>query len=337
MKAKREPVPERVIGCAPPWDVPQQPAMSESALLTPTTASQQQLLSVRVNNGMEATPLKGSISPPASARKVLSNLANTHAISKLLGSLAEPPLRVEKEVSPVSVTGFVDGVETIKESLRLLEMNDLDSDEDLSCDSTIATDSESDSSTEASDTRRVCFQVDQDDNIVELVTEKSYANYELTPDLVANCWYNKKQRREFKAEVYATCREIGNPEYRRAALRMCTLAADPEYSQLLARDQHSRRSVDHLSNPDYRGIERPMFQVLMLPRKAAKSHVLALLQVQQIMRSKLRDRDCNRDEMERVMAETYRRRAQYATRFAILLAQPKGQMKTSFVADDNRR
>ena len=169
--------------------------------------------------------------------------------------------------------------------------------------------------------KSVRFLCDEDGAISEDVTLKSYPKHQLSQKDVTNLWWSRRDRRELKNSVPHHCVQIIHsfPQYRRAALQLCSLASRKDHMDLIANNAATRQALPLLTHGDVRGLERPLFYRLALPRRITKTHVQAVLRTQSL----LRDMDgdfYSADEKAQLIADQYRENAQFAIRFAKILA-----------------
>ena len=167
----------------------------------------------------------------------------------------------------------------------------------------------------------VRFLCDGDGDILEDVTLKSYPTYQLSQKDIINLWWSKRDRREAKNSVPRLCVQIIHafPQYRRAAAHLCTLASRKDYKDLITNNAPTREALPLLTHGDVRGLERPLFYRLALPRKISKTHVHAVLRTQSLLRDMEGD-VYSADEKAQLIADQYRENAGFAVRFAEVLA-----------------
>jgi len=170
--------------------------------------------------------------------------------------------------------------------------------------------------------KQVRFEEDEAGDIVEDISLKSFPKYQLTPADIDKLWWTKFERRDLKNSVPELCRDLMRylPQYRRAAMKLCALASRRDYFNLLDSNVESTVSALELLTADgARGLERPLFYRMALPRKSSKSHVYAVLRTQQLIRDLEGEDVYNQDEKADLIADQYRENSQFAVRFAQIL------------------
>ena len=169
--------------------------------------------------------------------------------------------------------------------------------------------------------KRVRFLCDEDGDIDEDVTLKSYPNYQLSPKDISNLWWSRKDRLEVKNSIPFQCLQImrDSPQYRRAALKLCALASRKDYMELIENNAATWENLPHLTQGTIRGLERPLFFRMALPRKVSKSYVHAVLRTQSLLQN-LEGDVYSDDEKNQLIADQYRENASFAVRFAGILA-----------------
>jgi hypothetical protein len=207
-----------------------------------------------------------------------------------MGTLPE-----SRTASPTSVTAYVD-----KENAKGIPSVPID-DETISL------------------SKRVRFQVDEDGEIDEDICSLSFPEHILTPEDIKVCWYSRADRHQFKADIPLDCREClaSIPEYRKAALKVCELASRDEYESMLNEYRDDLRIV---VDGQARGFERFLLYRLNIPRSTSKTNVSAVMMTQRLIRE-LTTATYTDEEVWILIAEQYRVNAQYATRWALLLAE----------------
>lgn len=166
----------------------------------------------------------------------------------------------------------------------------------------------------------VRFQLDEDGDIDEEISLKSFSKYQLTQQDMTLLWWSKEQRRQLKTSIPNQCKEICKqlPLYRRALHKLCTLASRKEYADLLDSDS-ALESLESLADARVRGLERPMLYKYALPRRSSKSYTQLLLKTQQMLRDMFDD-EYTAEEKAQVLADQYRINARPSVRFAEILA-----------------
>jgi len=173
-----------------------------------------------------------------------------------------------------------------------------------------------------SDKKKVRFVVDEDGDIDEEISLQSYPKHDLTAEDLTTLWWTKLERHQLKASIPVQCRQIMQefPQYRRAALKLCALSSRPDYASILETSAPTRDSLALLTRHAVRGLERPLFYRMALPRKSSKSYVSLVLRTQQLLRDLEDDVDLySSDEKAQLIADQYRQNAQSAIRFAEIL------------------
>lgn len=265
---------------------------------------------VKENQSQQPSSRSSSLEDPPGKTLRLCNISNTYLNEDLVKMVDDCSTG-----SPVSVTSFVQNslLGPLKQSLGLIEPI---SDDD---DTTIAT------SVTPEPPKRVHFRVDDAGEIEEELSAQSISALELTPDIIAELWYSRAERRAFKEAVHDKCRMQSSATYRRAALKVCALAARPDFEGPLSDDRYYRDAVAVIVNPEVRGMERPLFQTLMLPRRSSRLHVQSVLRTQEILKEGYAGDGGNStaaysfEEMEAIIAANYSKRTNYAIRFALIL------------------
>lgn len=201
----------------------------------------------------------------------------------------------EAEASPTSVTIFVD-----KETAKNLPL--------LPC-----------ITETSSGSKRVRFQVDENGEIDEDVSSRSFPMHALTPDDIKVCWYNRKERSQLKSNIPSECRVcvLNHPEYCRAAMKVCAMASRREYASLL---NDNLDALHVVVNGEARGLERYLFHRMNLPRKSCKTNVHAVLRTQKLIRE-LPAATYSDEAVATLIAEQYHVNAQYAKRWSLVLAE----------------
>lgn len=227
--------------------------------------------------------------------------------------------------SPKSVAGvfMLDDVESL-DCLPSVPISDDESDDTYSLETVDVSDNEFAekwSDEPSSVTKKVRFLVDEDGDIDEDVTLKSYPKHELTPQDITKLWWSKADRREAKASIPRECRDIIQvfPQYRRAALKLCALASRKDYAELISSHEVTRQSLPLLTRGTVRGLERPMFFRMALPRKPGKTYVNAILRTQSLLRD-LEGDVYSEEEKAELISDQYRENSRFAVRFAEILA-----------------
>ena len=169
------------------------------------------------------------------------------------------------------------------------------------------------------DSKRVRFQVDANGEIDEDVSIRSFPKHKLTPDDIKVCWYNRKERKQLKADIPWECRDCvqNHPEYCRAAMKVCAIASRTEFASLL---HDNRDALLVVVNGQARGLERYLFHRMNLPRKSCKTNVYAVLRTQKLIRE-LTTGTYSDDAVASLIAEQYHVNAQYAIRWSRVLAE----------------
>lgn len=165
--------------------------------------------------------------------------------------------------------------------------------------------------------RRVHFKLADDGDIDEELGVSSFPNYVLTPALIKKCWYNKLERRYFKADVPRECRALASIEYRRSAIKIAALASREDALTILEKDMISQKALQVLIQPEARGYERAMMVLMMLPRKMMKSHSQNIVKLQNYQRNN----DFTPDEISEALCDISIASSSCCVRMARILAR----------------
>jgi len=283
------------------------------------------------------TILSGAFGSPSTATmnysmsKNMDSTFDDNEYSAVVDVCLSPPQRrvsnrkMLMESSPKSVAGLfmLDDEESL-DCLPSVPISDDESEDTYSLETVDVSDDEFAehwSEEPSSTTKKVHFLVDEDGDIDEDVSLKSYPKHQLSPQDIPKLWWSRQDRRECKASIPQQCREIMRdfPQYRRAALKLCALASRKDYADLISSNAVTRDSLPLLTRGSVRGLERPLFFRMALPRKASKSYVLAILRTQDLLKE-LEGDVYSDDDKAQLISDQYRENSQFAVRFAQILA-----------------
>lgn len=167
--------------------------------------------------------------------------------------------------------------------------------------------------------KRVRFQVNKNGEIDEDISIRSFPKHQLTAEDVKVCWYGRQERRQLKSDIPLECLDCRHslPKYRGAALKVWVLASCEEYSSLL---QTSLDALKIIVDGKARGLERPMFARMNLPRRSSKPNVREVLHMQKFLQE-IKSGTYSYDDASALIAEQSRFNSQNAVRWAQILAE----------------
>jgi hypothetical protein len=221
---------------------------------------------------------------------------------KCLSEFALHPVDLDREEDSISVTSY----STYSTTSSF--------DSDSSADTT---------STTIEQTKKVRFQIDENDEIYENITSKSYSRYDLTPKDVRNAWWSRAERRQMRQSITEQCEFVvrNQPKYRRAALKTISIVSQHANNAKLETELSTPEFQDALQilvHPDARGLERDMFARLQIPRRNVQVHIITVLRTQEMLKD---IQGYSEDDKLQLIADQYSCNANFSKQLATVLAQ----------------
>lgn len=236
--------------------------------------------------------------------------------------------------SPVSATAFFDAVEDLG-CISLSEDEDCDDEFDFAV-APFQEDDFNESQQEfyknqLTSKRRIRFKCDESGEIDEDLSEHSFPDYEITPELVEECWYSKKDRKNNKLAIPSKCRRMINPQYRRATMQLGFLADQHDCLEQVKESVSSQAAIGIVTHPSARGFEKVMASQMMIPRKPAKYYAREVLMMQEMLYDDLEVRTV--DEISEEIAEMYKLNAENSVHWALMVAYGDAVYASELVDD----
>lgn len=241
--------------------------------------------------------------------------------------LAEPCVH-----SPVGVTSFFDAVQ----QLSSISLED-DYDSELRTDDYLSEPLHADYydgiyKDPLPSKRRIRFKCHDDGEIDEDLSEHSFPDYELTPDIIDECWYTKKDRKANKAAIPGKCLRMINPQYRRATLQLQNLATHKDCVQKIKQSVRCQAAVEVVSHPAVRGFEKVMASQMMMPRKPAKQYSRDILLLQEMLYDDLEIRTT--DDIWDEIADLHKMNSEQSVNWALMLAEGDAMYAHDYLTED---